>query len=313
MNDPSATGLVAGPEPVAQPGADSTPDSPAPATMTCIDLDRTVIYSTNALGLTMPDREAPRLLCVEVYQNLPLSYLTERAAVLLAQLAERTTLVPVTTRTAEQFHRVQLPLPAPNKQTRRYAITSNGGQILVDGEPDPAWAAQIARAVGGCASLREIQQHLAEVSSPDFVDAVRTASDLFVYAVVQREKLPIGWVEELTDFGAANGWQVSVQGRKVYLVPKPLTKSAAIAELRQRTGAEVVLAAGDSLLDKEMLEVADLAVRPASGELAATGWTLPHVHKITQPGVLGGERLIEWLMTKVSDVAISLLADRTSR
>ncbi|MBB1247260.1 HAD family hydrolase, partial [Streptomyces durbertensis] len=40
------------------------------------DLDRTLIYSAAALGLTGPDHAAPRLLCVEVYQAKPLSYLT---------------------------------------------------------------------------------------------------------------------------------------------------------------------------------------------------------------------------------------------
>lgn len=35
------------------------------------DLDRTLIYSAAALGLTMPDLRAPRLLCVEVYESKP--------------------------------------------------------------------------------------------------------------------------------------------------------------------------------------------------------------------------------------------------
>lgn len=36
------------------------------------DLDRTLIYSAPALDLTGPDAQAPRLLCVEVYESRPL-------------------------------------------------------------------------------------------------------------------------------------------------------------------------------------------------------------------------------------------------
>lgn len=279
---------------------------PSPAdTLTCVDLDRTVIYSTNALALAGPDVEAPRLLCVEIYRQLPLSYVTERAAALLVQLAQQTTLVPVTTRTPEQFRRVHLPTPTAGSRPQ-FAITSNGGQILVDGQPDPLWSARVSAALSRCAPVRDMHHFLTTRSSDDFVQSIRIASDLFVYAVVERAKLPIGWIEELTEYATEHGWRVSLQGRKVYLVPIPLTKSAAVAELRRRTGARLVLAAGDSLLDQDLLEAADVAVRPASGELAESGWTRAHVHQIRQPGVVGGERLVEWLMSRVSESATSL-------
>ena len=42
-------------------------------TVVCVDLDRTVIYSAAALDLPMPDAEAPRLLCVEVYRGASVS------------------------------------------------------------------------------------------------------------------------------------------------------------------------------------------------------------------------------------------------
>ena len=81
----------------------------------CVDLDRTLIYSANALDLRVPDADAPRLLCVEVYRGAPLSYLTETAAELLRDLRSRAVVVPVTTRTPEQFARVRLPGPPPRR------------------------------------------------------------------------------------------------------------------------------------------------------------------------------------------------------
>ena len=130
----------------------------------------------------------------------------------------------------------------------------------------------------------------------DFVEKLRTASDLFVYSVVDRAELPLNWVAELTHWCAERGWGVSVQGRKVYCVPRPLTKSSAAREVMRRTGADHLVAAGDSLLDAELLAVADHAVRPAQGELADEAWTTPGLHVTSAPGVVGGEELVGWLL-----------------
>ena len=88
------------------------------------------------------------------------------------------------------------------------------------------------------------------------------------------------------------GWTVSLQGRKIYAVPKPLTKSAAMREVARRTGAELTLAAGDSLLDADLLLAADRAWRPGHGELADEGFVAPAVSALPERGVLAGERIL---------------------
>ena len=92
-----------------------------------VDLDRTMIYSRNALGAAFEDAVS----CVEIYQDAPLSFMSIDAAESLRSLAAAALVVPTTTRTIEQFQRIALP-GAP----WRYAIPSNGGNILVDGVPD---------------------------------------------------------------------------------------------------------------------------------------------------------------------------------
>jgi hypothetical protein len=270
--------------------------------LVCADLDRTLIYSPSALALPGPDETAPRLVCVEVYRSAPLSFITERAATLIRQLAREAVLVPTTTRTPEQLARVHLPGLDPDDPastgTTRYAIAGNGGQLLVDGVPDPDWAREVAERVGGCAPVSEVFGYLSTVSGP-FVHSLRVACDLFVYAVVDRGALPPTWEPQLRDFCRARGWGVSVQGRKVYAVPAPLTKQAAMREVASRTGARSTLAAGDSLLDRELLEVADAAVRPVDGELATVAWSPPGLHVTASPGVLGGEEVVEWLLQQV--------------
>ncbi|WP_442809404.1 HAD family hydrolase [Streptomyces sp. NBC_01335] len=259
-----------------------------PVALVASDLDRTLIYSTGALQLAMPDADAPRLLCVEVYGNKPLSYVTETAAGLLEELGRTTVFVPTTTRTREQYHRISLPGPAP-----AYAVVANGGHILVDGESDPDWHAGVLdRIAGECAPLAEVRAHLAAVSDPAWLLKDRVAEDLFAYLVVERSQLPDGWVKELVDWADPRGWTVSLQGRKIYAVPRPLTKSAAVREVARRAGAGLTLSAGDSLLDADLLLSTDLAWRPGHGELADTGWHTGGVVALKEQGVLAGEEIL---------------------
>ncbi|MCS0638267.1 HAD family hydrolase [Streptomyces sp. LP05-1] len=257
-------------------------------TLIASDLDRTLIYSAAALGLTGPDAGAPRLLCVEVYQGKPLSFLTEEAAALLGELARRTVFVPTTTRTREQYGRIRLPGPPP-----RYAICANGGHLLVDGVSDPDWRRTVAaRLTDECAPLAEVRAHLVAAADPAWLLKERVAEDLFAYLVVDRSLLPGGWLKELAEWALERGWTVSLQGRKVYAVPQPLTKSAAVREVARRAGADLVLAAGDSLLDADLLLAADRGWRPGHGELAETGWSADRITALAERGVAAGEEIL---------------------
>ncbi|MFI2377453.1 HAD family hydrolase [Streptomyces sp. NPDC018964] len=258
------------------------------------DLDRTLIYSAAALALTMPDARAPRLLCVEVHESKPLSYMTETAARLLTDLGDEAVFVPTTTRTRKQYQRINLPGPPPT-----YAICANGGHLLVDGVSDRDWHARVlARLADECAPLSEVQEHLLRTADPVWVRKHRVAEDLFAYLVVERELLREEWVKELGEWAENRGWTVSLQGRKIYAVPGPLTKSAAMREVARRTGADLTLAAGDSLLDADLLLAADQGWRPGHGELADADWTAPALRALPERGVLAGERILrEFLQT----------------
>ncbi|WP_329572261.1 HAD family hydrolase [Kitasatospora sp. NBC_01266] len=271
------------------------------------DLDRTLIYSARAAELPA-DSDARLRLVERDGAGAPLSYLTERAAELLTELADRALFVPVTTRTVEQYRRVRLPGAAGSPA---YAVCANGGRLLVAGEPDRDWDAVVAeRLAEGGVSLAEVVDRLAGSADPGWTLKRRVAEGLFAYLVVERARLPEAWLTELADWCGERGWGVSLQGRKVYAVPLALTKSAALAEVVRRVGgargavpgradserlagASVeVLAAGDSLLDADLLLAADRAWRPGHGELAAQGWTAPHVTALARRGALAGEEIL---------------------
>lgn len=272
------------------------------AVLVASDLDRTLIYSAKALHLDVPDDEAPLLTVSEVYQGAPLSYMTRRAQEDLVELAAETVFVPVTTRTTAQFRRVRLPLVRFD-----YAVTTNGGTLLHQGEADPEWASTVAtRLRSSCAPLAEIEALVALLGDVPWILRVSRAEEHFVYAIVERELLTGDLVAAaslaaLTLDIEQRGWTVSLQGRKLYLVPAPLTKSAAIAEVAVRVGADRVLAAGDSLLDLDLLESADRSFRPAHGELHELGIVLPHLVTTNGRGVRAGEEIIALLRAEAGN------------
>lgn len=258
-----------------------------------VDLDQTLIYSARSLAIDA-SVAFPALVCVEDLDGRPASYMTQRAAQLLVELSSEATVVPVTTRTRVQYARVRLPGPEP-----AYAVTSNGGYLLVDGTPDPGWSKHVAAGLATGAPLDTVHTHLATVLTEEFTDSLRIADELFCYAVVRRHVLPPGLVEELACWATPRGWVVSLQGRKLYCVPACLRKSAAVAEVVHRVDACAVFAAGDSQLDAELLAYADAAIRPRHGELAETGWAAATVAAATQPGVVSGEQICAWLLERV--------------
>lgn len=255
------------------------------------DLDRTLIYSANSMLLQGEDHEAPPMVVTEVYNGAPLSYMTQRAQHLLEEITERSVFVPVTTRTRAQFTRVQLP-----GRGRGYAVTTNGAVIIHNGEVDEDWRQHINRSLqGGCAPLNEIMKQLARLTRHGGVLRVHSAEDVFSYAIVDRKALPEEELQRLDLWCGLRGWSTSLQGRKLYCVPHSITKEAAVAEIRRRTNADALITAGDSLLDAGLLEMADLAFRPAHGELAENKFDTPNLKVTSAVGVLSGEEILHSL------------------
>lgn len=251
------------------------------------DLDRTLIYSANALLLEGADADAPSLIVCEVYRGAPLSFMTRTAESLIAELAATDDFVPVTTRTVAQYERVRL------GHTPRYAITTNGGVLLRDGVIDEQWRSRVALAVDeGSAPIGEVEALLLDPAVAAFILRVHRAEELFVYAIVDREIIPAAWLAGFTARCSELGWTVSLQGRKLYSVPVSVNKAAAVAELRRRLDAETVIAAGDSELDRTMLSAADIAFRPAHGELDDDRYSSPNLTVTEARGVLAGEEIL---------------------
>lgn len=208
------------------------------------DLDNTMIYSyKHDIG------ENKR--CVEIYQGREISYITDKTAELLKAVNNAVTLVPTTTRTAEQYGRIDLGIGTP-----KYALVCNGGILLVDGDEDKAWYEESLSLVGTASVELANAERILEDDINRTLD-VRNIRGLFVFTKSSEPLLTVNTLKAKLD---TNKVDVFNNGVKVYVLPKRLGKGFAVDRLRRRLGADMVIAAGDSDFDVSMLNTADIAI-----------------------------------------------------
>lgn len=274
------------------------------------DLDRTMIYSKNAIGGDPSGTDltsSQQYVCVEYYNGGPLSHMSTEAIDRLRALSAATPVIPTTTRTIAQFQRIDLP-GAPWK----YAITSNGGNILVDGKPDLGWRSEIERSTRSAGvELAHVHSELETRIDVSWVSSMRVADELFPYLVVDLSTIPAEFEADWSAWCTSRGWNVSRQGRKIYTMPDAVSKSRALAEVRARlvdagelTPDATVLSAGDGALDADMLEYADFAIRPRHGELEELNWQRPTVTVTEGSGIAASAEIVRWFSAHVAAMTV---------
>ena len=250
------------------------------------DLDRTMIYSLGSSGLK---NNYPVLTVAEFHKEKPLSYVTDFSYRMLDFLGDNLSFVPATTRAMSQFRRIFLPSIARSG----YAVTSNGGRILSNGIEDADWTVYIkANLEASSIHLDEVRNALSEEFSRPWIHDTTFADELFIVLHVDKANIPKAYVDELTSWLAERGWKTSLQGSKLYCIPAVLTKGAAVKEVCQRLNSSGLYAAGDSLLDKTLLSLADIAYRPAHGELEAIDYQQDNLTVTDTVGIMAGQEIL---------------------
>lgn len=253
------------------------------------DLDQTLIYSKRSMGEQVAESD---LREVERFEGNPQSFMTETSQQTLHELTEELFFLPVTTRTQSQYERVTGIYKG--NEAPKFAVISNGAVILEDGEPIKEWSDHIRKQ---CVSkktiveelLPKIDQHFSE----DWVLRVREADGWFVYLIIDREKFPDDKLDFYTKTFREIGWSMSLQGRKLYFMPESITKAGAMQYVKERLGADYVVAAGDSLLDLDLLESADLGLLAAHGEAVKSRVPVSaHIEITEKQGIKAGEEIL---------------------
>lgn len=210
------------------------------------DLDNTIIFSyKHDIG---NDK-----INVELYEGREISFITEKTKNLLKEANEKVLLVPTTTRTVEQYQRIDLGIGVP-----KYALTCNGGVLLRDGERDEEWYKESLELVRDCGgeSIKAVEYLEKDVNR---ILDVRFIENLFVYT---KSSEPEKTIEFLRKHLNTELVDVFNNGVKVYVVPKKLSKGMAIKRFRKLFDDALCMAAGDSEFDISMLNEADLAIAP---------------------------------------------------
>lgn len=267
------------------------------------DLDQTLIYSKSFL---LPHHQKPSLawdrlesfndhdipIAIEYLDDAPLSYISLRAYRILKALCERSVFIPVTTRTPRQFQRIQFPLSKPLK----YAIVNNGGTILVGGKSDQKWEAMIAQKLADSALDTDIvARHFRESIPQDSVKKLVKEANLFVYCIVN---LPIApslehRLNQFQKWLQKNAWDLYINGKKIYMIPDAVSKLNAIKYLLERLNTKKIVAAGDSLLDYEFLNYADIGLIPMHAKISDRCAQTKSIIKINCSGIAASYEILK--------------------
>ena len=254
------------------------------------DLDRTLIYSKNSRGLEVEETD---LVAVEWINGIPVAYMTKKGITLFHQLSSKLTFLPVTTRTKHQFERITGLFNA--NEVPKYAIVSNGAVILENGIPMGEWSNKVEKRLQqDCTSIQDVTLQLDPYIRKGFIGDVKQAESWFVYLTIDEKTCSVEDLEQLSQNLYQQGYTLSRQGRKVYVMPNCINKSAAVEFVQDQMEVDLVIAAGDSVLDYDMVMNADRGFFPLHGEVAQSKGAFPSRIEITQcSGVLAGEEILK--------------------
>lgn len=256
------------------------------------DLDRTLIYSRKAMELL--NGSVPQdLRCVEIYQNENFSFTTLQAGLLIDTLLREKLLVPVTTRTQEQYGRINL----SRSYVPEWAITCNGAVVLKNEKVDKGWESHIrTKLTRNSLSIGDMEKLIEPLLSPGWFIKKRTAESWFIYMIVNQDNLQAETVELLRSLARKHQWQLSVQGRKLYLIPDCINKANALNYVCDRMNMNSFIGAGDSLLDWPLVESAAVSFIPSHGELfeqfESGKYVNSRIRVARKEGVFSGEEIL---------------------
>ena len=203
------------------------------------DLDGTLIFSAA--------RKQVGDIVIERKDGREISCITARQAELFPKLRN---VIPVTTRSVEQYRRIEF---AQFGFEPQYALCANGGVLLVDGVPDAAWSERSREIYRECeAELSGFRERLE--SDPRRSFEVRLVDGLFLFTKSAEPS------ETLRYLGEGELCKSFFTGEKVYVIPKKLNKGAAVKQLAERLELSAFAAAGDSLMDLPMLNASYTAI-----------------------------------------------------
>ncbi len=210
------------------------------------DLDNTLIYSYKH---NISDEK----ICVEIYNGREISFMTRNSYELLKKVVKKVLFVPTTTRTIEQYGRIDLGIGVS-----KFALVCNGGVLLENGKEDKEWYKESLRLISVCfEELRKAEKVLFEDKHRCF--DVRNISGLFIFTKSNEPFISAHGLKRVLDLSLVDVFE---NGIKIYVVPKKLSKGMALKRFKEKINGDTFIAAGDSEFDISMIKEADFGIVP---------------------------------------------------
>lgn len=271
------------------------------------DLDSTLIYSARYCETINSDKLFP----VDFYNNNNCSFITRSIQHKLEHINESMLFIPVTTRSPDQYKRMKYFYDIIKP---KYAVVANGGIILKDGIELKGWSDISATKLKRLVSVKDMIELCSFFLQMDFVISYKTCVDLFIYSILDEDKLAsatskgqidLNFLEILRSFCAEYNYSVSKQGKKVYIVPNCINKYDPIKYIMKLENINTLLSAGDSLLDYPLIKNSTYGIIPTHGELLRS----PPVENFSdtvyitkESGIFAGEEILDIVHQKFHEI-----------
>ncbi|MCB2295505.1 HAD hydrolase family protein [Clostridium algoriphilum] len=271
------------------------------------DLDSTLIYSSRHCKLINDEKLVP----VDFYNNSMSSFITKSMQDTLKHINESMFFIPVTTRSRIQYKRMTYFYDIVKP---KYAVVANGGIILKDGIELKAWSDISFNKINKVIKVQDMIKLCNFFLENDFVLSYKTCEDLFIYSIIDEDKLAntlskgeidSNYFDVLRSFCQEYNYNVSKQGKKVYIVPDCINKYDPINYIMKLENINMFISAGDSLLDYPMIEHSDYGIVPSHGELLHTLINEKHndsIYVTKKSGIFAGEEILNIVHQKFHEI-----------
>lgn len=209
------------------------------------DLDNTLLHSY------VHKKEGD--ICIEYKNQKEQGFVTKFVHDNFPLVIKKIDFVPVTCRSIAQVKRIGF-----FDKFAKYIIASNGGRLLIDGNEDEKWSKKTSLIVQNHQKEFDKLMNKSAIESAYFKTAkIIDGSYYFLLTNdgIDTKQIFLDYQKETSLIGMTFK-------KKIYFTPKGIDKGIAVLKLKEKLGANLLIAAGDSSLDIAMLNVADIAIVP---------------------------------------------------
>jgi len=262
------------------------------------DLDRTLIYSHKFIK---EDCSKEQVIDIERKTtdgkcNI-ISYMSKDTLEGLKKVDKQGYFIPVTTRSKAQYQRIEV---FQDVIKPKYAITSNGGNIFVDGQIDEKWQKIVNLTLKSIpVGIDEAYDNFPHENTYQWLVSLKKVEGIFFYCVVEEALFKRSFLEGFRKYLESNGWRVHFHGRKIYFMPEPISKEHALKYIVDNYIGESsqLHTAGDSDMDISMAPISDVFHVPRHGEIFKNLDNYPenkHKYMVTEnKGFHASEEIVE--------------------